>query len=95
MPSLPPLPFLARILLRAAVVWVGLRGTLLLLFGLVIPVPLAAVAIAGIATLAVFLDLRRRHELLFLGNLGVSDVVIFGLSAVIPVAAEIAVRTIA
>jgi hypothetical protein len=65
-----------------------------LLFGLVVPTPIAAAVIVGITMLAVFLDLRRRRELLFLGNLGIPDPVILALAALMPMTGEIVVRVL-
>jgi len=91
-PPLPPFPFLSRILLRAAIVWIGFRGTLFLLFGLVVPTAIAAAAIIGITAVVVFLDLRRRTELVFLGNIGTGSAVIAVCATIMPLTGEIVVR---
>lgn len=91
---MPDALFTRAVMMRAAVLWLGLRLAIAcsgLLAGiLLLPVGVAVSLIIVAAT--VFLaaiELRRRDEFLLLGNLGHSPVVLLALSALPAVPLEI------
>ncbi len=81
---MPPQPFLRAILLRSAVIWVGVRLSATAVVRMVPEVPgeeagppyaLAPSVIAAVVVLTTaltWLDCARHNEILFLTNLGVS-----------------------
>ncbi len=86
---LPPQPFLRALLLRALIIWAGLR-IFMAWMGILTPNPaqllLAAVAVGGL----VFLEARSRREAAFLANLQVSPWTIVGLGVLVTLLAEAA-----
>ena len=89
---MPPSPFLASVLLRSSVIWVGLRGMLFILFTLVVPSFAAAALIVGVTALLTTMEGRRRNEHVFLANLGVQVWFLALAAAVLPLVGELAVR---
>lgn len=70
---LPPRPFRALLLRRAALLWLLIRLTLLFFGGLdyLHPALPTSVAVIGLTTWLTLMDAARRHETLLLANLGV------------------------
>lgn len=68
-----PQPFLLRVALRAAVVWILLHGIIFAVSGgAVIRLAWrASIVLAAAAAWLGYIDAKRRSELLFLGNLGI------------------------
>jgi hypothetical protein len=69
-----PQPFLLRhVAVRAAVVWILLHGIIFAVSGGVVILLAwrASVVLAVVAAWLVYVDEKRRSELLFLGNLGI------------------------
>ena len=101
--ALPPRSFARAILLRAVVIWIGMklvvtsaaaagaaaRGEVLGFRETLSLAPSAALLLAAFVAGLTLMDARRRNELLFLANLGVSRSVIASLAAIPAVAFEI------
>lgn len=99
-PSLPPRPFLGRIVYRSAAFW--LLGRILVAAGLAWAAqpalelePVTRLALVALVPLAVHLDLRRRDEDEILATLGVGwrGVALVCLPA--PLAGELLLRVVA
>ena len=92
--TLPDPLFTRAIVVRAALLWLGVRMMVassgLLGGGLMLPigVPASALIIAATVFLA-GVELRRRNEFLFLGSLGYAPLLLLALSAVPVVPLEI------
>ena len=92
---LPPAPFPGMLLQRAAVFWVGIRLVALVMFTFLgVPPTEAALSVLlpAVTVVAAALEARRRHETIFLANLGVSPAVVPLLSAIPAVLAETVIR---
>jgi len=87
----PPVPFRARLLRRAGILWLLIRLTLLFFGGLdfLRLMPLTSIAVVTLATWLTLLDTARRHETLLLANLGVSRPGLAWTSAVAPFLLEL------
>lgn len=86
-------------LARSLLLWLGIRVILALAGALAASdlVRLSAAAIPLVVCLTVvvaFVDTRRRHERVLLGNLGIGPVVLASLFAVPPLVAEIAIHAL-
>ena len=94
--ALPPLPFARPMIVRAIGFWIGVRLFLALGGG---PLPFGlsgentigagAVVVVVIVTIVAWLEARRRHELLFLANLGVRPTVVAALAGGVTIALEL------
>ncbi len=90
---LPPPPFLGAIARRSVVLWIGVRGLLAIVGGVRLA-PVAAAAVVVLTAGLLELDCRRRHEELFLANLGVASATLFVLGAIAPTLAEVTVALV-
>ncbi|HEX2188287.1 MAG TPA: hypothetical protein VHG51_05280 [Longimicrobiaceae bacterium] len=93
MPTLPVRPFTRVLLLRALLLWVGVRlvvlaGGLPSAAGLA-PTPRAALLVVAVVGVLGLLEARRRNEVVFLANLGVGRASIAAFSALPALALEI------
>lgn len=88
---LPPRPFRALLLRRAALLWLLIRLTLLFFGGLdyLRLAPPASVAVVGLATWLTLMDAARRHEIVLLANLGVDRAGFLSVSALPPLLLEL------
>lgn len=101
---LPAPRFTCAFLWRATVIWFGLKAVVTGAAralgarepGATDPLrqalqlaPVTVVALAAVVAALTLIDARRRNELLFLGNVGVSRGVIAGLAAIPVLAAEV------
>lgn len=83
LPYLPPRAFLIPLVTRALIIWAGVRvvlvlGIAMLDAGVAFQLPASvAIAVALVAGTLAWLEARRRHEHLLLGNLGVSQPTLF------------------
>jgi hypothetical protein len=100
---LPARHFTRAILLRSLVIWVGVRAAATGAKNAIPPdlamprvspwelTPAGSVGVVVVVVVLVLLDAARRHELLFLANLGVKRVAVGGLAASLAAVAELLV----
>lgn len=90
---IPPPAFLRGLLVRSALIWLGIRGFLFFTrrFGPA-SVP-ASAAIVVVAVTFTILDERRRRQTVFLANLGISELALAVVAAVPPTVLELLART--
>ena len=79
-PTIPPARVTRRIIVNAVILWLGLRA-MLAVFRLFVPAPRVAVLIVVVVGLLLRLDIKRGHEDILLGNLGVSWLGIWTVAA--------------
>ena len=102
--ALPPGEFIRAILLRALVVWFGMKlvvtagaaavrqpGETESWLQLLQLTPSAVLLLTGLVAWLVIIDAGRRNELLFLANLGVARYVVGSLAAVPSITFEIVI----
>lgn len=81
--NVPYRVFLGALLLRSAVVWLGVRAAVALLGGVDLAL-YASVAVVAVVSWLTYRDAYRRNEVLFLANLGVRGWVMAAFAAVPP-----------
>jgi len=92
--SLPPSPFLGRLIYRSVAFWLLGRIMLALSFALMAQPalelrPVTRIALLAVVGVAVWLDLRRRGEEVILTNLGVSRWGVMAVALPAPLAGEL------
>lgn len=93
-PWFPHPAFIRGILLRAAVIWLGVRF-MLSFSELLVPTVAAAYAIVALAAGLALWDGHRSSEVVFVANLGVPAWRIFALATIPPASAELLIQIVA
>jgi hypothetical protein len=90
----PPRPFLVPLLIRGAIVWLATRVTIGIFIAIFHDGPVLRLSPAGALWLVMlvgsvtWIETRRRHEDLLLGNLGVASRVVFAFGLLPALALE-------
>lgn len=94
--TFPDWIFTRTILKRSLLIWIGVRLTIFLLGGAsaIALAPKAAVMVVVVVALLTVLETHRKHEFLFLANLGVARSLVVGLTAIPATVLELVIAAI-